>query len=876
MKWLTRIAAAITAAAVIAGTVLTSHFVIYSPFEPEAICTGEKNFAAAQYYAMGVWQISVLGQDGTRQKQYAVDTYSNVSNAVELSYDKGVYYFWDFANADKKINSYMMNEEEKDKQILKVYQLAGDTKEAPHETKLLLSSDERVCGMHVYHGTMSAVAVKTVGYRTQFTVYTAAVGSTKFNEAYSLLMPLLYVRDAVYCPDGMLCVLSSAGRAYLYSAERQTRCLDDRTGYCKSSIDLNGRLCLAHETGEICCWKQEEWSSETAMTDFTKKLQENIPSLNQCCDMDILSDKFASAVFQTNDGDKYALFYRNGIPLYKDRIPDYSWWQAVLLFCGILVLYLAAAVVLWLAVLNCFSENATLKYRLAFVSLTAAAIALASVQFGLIKQYRWQEKVQCWEQMAMLLEYAGVYLEADSSEELAMLAAVDPDELPKLTKQCSLTEELREFVSRNHTQWNQYVLMMNDDNMNLRTVAGADETMGRTVDQLFDQQTAEQLTDLWHGKCDCVTGSYKRCGADWKYIAKRFDDTESGSSGILLLQTVSENINEKDVLLIIAIAVLYLMTILFITLLHRRLCKALRPLSKIEQEAKCIMQHGTFDEEIIRGSNEIALLTRRFQNAVYELTTSMEKSRQSFASYSRFLNHGWIELLGRENLFQIHAGNRAECQAAVLEMRMIPHIGVTEEKLYEKLLTVIRSSGGIPERLDPERMRFLFPQGSTSAICAASSIRELTAHEYEMVAVVDFGTVEICVLGDEQDSRMHSCLAGEAETFPLMRRVCGEYGCDIIATDAAVQSIENFRNIFNSRFVGFFQLSGNDSVPVRLVEILPQKHGDTFEKAVGQYLSGEYANAFTGFCQVLEHHPEDHAAVYYLQLCSRALNGEGE
>ena len=874
MRWYIRLAAALTAVAVLAGAVLTISSLTDTLFEPSAVCTGKESYAVAQHSSGDKWQITILGRKGERKKRYKIRTNNKISSKVKLTYDNDSYYFWDIADTRDKNDRNKADKEEENGQTLKVYQITGGKRKLSKK-KFSFSSNEQLYGMHVYQDTMSVVSSQVVkGNKTKFTVYTSRMDEEVINKPYSVTLLMPYIRDAVFCSDGMLYILSSAGRIYTCSEGKRLYCLDNRTGYYKICNDQNDIPYFLNEDGTISCLAGP-YQLKPVMKNFTAEFSENS---DQCTDMDILSEKDASVIYEKDEGQWCAQLFHNEKNVCVEQIADYLRWQKVLLFIGILILYATAAFLLWIAVLKCLSDDASLKYRMAFVCLTSACIAITGITVGLSKLYDRQKGEQSWEKMVILLHYAEVYLDPASHEELMLLEQKDSDALAQMKDESGFMTELRNYISSNHKQGNQYLLIVPDKNNKLYVIAGTDDMIGRPLVQICGKESIQQLEKLYNAETDSVNGYETRCGEKWMYIAKRFGNSDNSVRGILLMRSPDSKIEGKSIRILLAIGVLYLMILLYITLLHCRFCKVIRPLSEIEQQANSVMLQGSFEAEPVTGRNEITLLSIRFRNAVNELIDGMEKSRLSAESYARFMNHDWTKLIGKENLYQIHAGERANCQAAVLEMRMKPRVGCKMKygQMYEKLLDVVRSNNGVPESLNPERMRFLFPQGSMSAICAASVIREVTSQDFEMAATIDYGMVEILVLGDERQSRIHSFLHGKTNIFTVMRRVCTEYGCAVLVTDSAVQAIEHFHEIFNSRFIGFFMLSGERATQLRLVEILEQKNSSTFEDAVGKYYSGEYVQAFAEFCHVLERDPDDRAAEHYLELCHRALHVEGK
>jgi len=874
MKWYTKVLAVMVFLLVCVCSVVSTCAVLVTDFIPIAVCAGEETFAVAERLK-NRWCVSVLKQNGELQcdVSFSADT---SCNETALSYADGMYYFWTKEQTDSEKNTLTVHQISPEKHMV-------NTNTAHLQTE----AGEQLCGMRIHETTLSVIGWHNEENQTVLSVYLAGKDSPMFSLSQTYTMPQIYfIRNAFYQSDGSIVFLTASGRVYSVSPpERKPTLLFDgkkipASDFC---LDAEEKICLLDCDGTAIRLTDSN-TAESCLTSMCSQLSHTASgmTLSDCTDISLLSDNYAAVLFPNEDGDLCAGLYQNGMLNLLDSISHHAWWEFVLLFLGLMILMGVAVCLLIFGTWFLFRESVTMQYRVSVFCIAVAVIVLAIVTVNTYHIYTQQKEEQNWERLTIMLNNAEVYLNPEESDSLDWLAELDWDYDMQNAVENDFVQRLWAFSNADTSGNSNCLLFVLSENGGLTAVSGTSEQICRHPEQIYDKETAEQLSQLTIQNTEQLSGTFQKDGISWMYLAQPVFSIKQEKTGILVMQMPSEN--QLELRIFVTNLLLYLAVIGFVLLLLLRIRYVLRPLQKMEVQAQKFIVSGNCDPIPIKGNNEITVLTRRFIQVVSDLKKSMEQSRRSAESYGRFVDQNWITLMEKENLSALHMGDCVKHQLAVLEMRLTPKSMLSQEDkhiqkyqmLYAGILPVIQKNNGISESISPDHMRFLFPRGCFDAVCAASVVREIVQEQFTLEAVIDYGLSEVSVCGDDDHMRICSEMQEETARMPLLHQICREFGCQILVTGESVQAIPDFQTIFNCRTVGFFRTLQNNEETIHMIEILPQRCSDVFERAVRLYQSGSYEEAFGMFFAVLEKNPDDHAATRYLHLCHQALQKTGK
>lgn len=870
MKWYTRLLVFLVIAGIIAGSGFATEYILKSEFRPADVCAGEEGFAVSEQFD-GNWYVTVFDKEGKRDETYLMSLPAPIWDS-ELSYADGIYYFW---LLDKEKTGISVD-------VRAIYP-SGDIT----HTILGIDGTEQIVGMTVHEETMSVVSVRTAEEGTVVNVYTAGKDAPGFLPIYTGTLPRHFVRKAYYRSDGTVVYLTAGDSIYSFSTlDQKPRPKRLCKGASELYLNAEEEICFRDSDGNLRLADDPESEYLPEMGEFLTGMTSE--------DVSILSDSF-SAVSYSSEENWYTAYMQNGRAVVVDRGYRTAWWVYALVYALVLLLTVALVSFAINGVVSFFQSGVSILYRTRVILFFSGAAVIIAVTGCVVSRYKEQQAMQDWESISLIYNTASNFIDPWNLENVESFAQMDRDTQGGKLYSDPNFKALNDFSELCVRRGVIVSLLTFDKDGELTAITGTSDMLGMRLSAIYDSATVEEIYKNLKDNYG-TDGEFREKGVDWHYGAFPVISVTDGTvSSVMLVQIpeqrgVFSNVSFiqtpeitasqgfSDGLVFASLGVVYTAVIAFGILLFSRLRKSLKPLRDMEQQAQQFTLTETYSDIKFKGNNEISLLVRRFQEAVSELAQGLKKSRRSVESYGRFLDKKWVGFFRRENLFQLNAGASVTMALTVLEIRFSlkgePEKSMTPEqkqRLLENVLPVVRRNGGVVERISPENMKIVFAGDSEYALYSASMIRERCSGEYTMCAVIDGGTAQVSVMGDEENSRFVTEFEDEDRRLSLMRRICSEFGCEIAVTGEITELIPQFQSIFNSRIIGFF---GMDGGKMRVVEILPQRCSEAFERGVSLYYSGECAEAFEQFCRVLEKNPDDMAAVRYLRLCNDVLHGD--
>ncbi len=870
MKWYSKllIALSLIAAAVFSG--FASFRILQRDFEPLTIAVGTENYAIAEKEGDS-FRITVLDEKG----DYLYDEKQTLSLPAERSslsamhYDNGVYYLWETGTETTGEAS--------------VYVHAASGEEGAQSRAVHLEQgSSTLIGMQMQGGTLCAILSEVMDKGIILSVHLAGVDSAVFTPAESYQVSGFYsVRSAVYCDNGSVMFLTGDGSVHEVVPGSSAPVLRyDGTDEPAAKLYMNGQqeVCLLDCDGKILRLNSD-MQTEIYLTAMLSHIQHNHPEMDMkyCTDLSVADDSHAAMLFTDETGVLYSALYQNGMLQIVSSVERYSWlvYAAVFLagFCIITLLeYLAAGCTLYFT-----NETVSLKKRICVVFVLLAAVILTIVTVLVYQFYHTQKTEQRWERLTITLNNTVLYLNTEEHASLEWMKASEKETFSDA--QWLFVRKIRSLPQDENMP---SCILFAGDQSRLTAVSGTAQQIGLTPEQLYLPEDAARIyAALEKGSGQNISWQFRQNGKDWMAMGTAIY-TGDVPAGVIVMQMSMEEQTDYQILFVTGL--LYLAVAVFFLLMLARIHFVLRPLHHMEQRAEEFTVKGNCLPLPVKGHNEIAMLTLRFNHAIRELRESMQQSERNAKAYSRFVSKDLIALMSREKLSEVHVQDKVQRFLTILYLRIRPadEACTLEESmqqydaLYAHILPMIQKNGGIPERISLREMRVLFSESSLNAVCAASVIREYTEGSFLIDAVIDCGMTSLTVYGAEHHVNICTCMQREQARIPLMRRVLEEFGCRILITGEVAQAISDFSLVFNSRTIGFFEEEDESPQPIHMIEILPQRCSDLFETAARLYRSGNYTEAFILFSEVVEKNKNDAAAVRYLYLCNQAFHQNRE
>ncbi len=797
--------------------------ILGEPAEPLEIAAGSDDFVTARKIG-GKYSLSFWNEKGARLKTVKIPI-GDGKRTVGLDFADDKYCLWN-TNDEFRITAYV----------------------AERENGLISSVvgefDGEILGTQAVEERLYFVTLNELEENCAFRVYRAENDASEFvrvgDKRYDFYCgEKIAPRKAVYLPEAaLLVVLDSAGGVRLISAD-------------------GSRTVIGGGAERICCNEKGYVFVKMSdggvfyidpLNDRQKELFRE-PEISGCTKLSVFGELRSAVLFRNNDDRVTAAVYANGRVTLLTKLQRHS----ILLYLPLFVPITAAVMLLELLAAGCVCYAAQrripLTRRITAACVMTAAVVLESISMIIYSSYNSQKEDQQWNRLTVSLNNISVFLKSGEQARFA-------DKLKALSGKAN-------------------AFCPNADGRYV-AVFQRPENNGLTPIQIYGRAVAERISELENGNESTVKYEFRDNGKRYIALAGAVDAPDGKRAVISVSMPFNSSV---DFQVIFASALLFIVFTLFLLVLLIRIRRALLPLAVMERRIDDFCREPSAKPVKPVGHNEITMLTKRFNEAVSDLSGSIKKSEKSAAAYRRFVSKDITALMGGENLSEIHAGDFCEKMLVILyaDFRQKNPSENTEREfmrlneLYKRVIPVITANGGMIQWESASSFKALFYKREFEAVCAAVTVRELSADDFDTRLIIDRGKTVLRAYGTQE----HTCLSAELsenrERIALMKEVIAAFGVEIIVSGEASESVPRFSETFNHRMLGVFHTKKNDETPITIYEISAQKCKDSFDKAVNAFMSGNYSEAFSMFFEIVGRNAADSAAVKYLYLCDEML-----
>jgi adenylate cyclase len=295
---------------------------------------------------------------------------------------------------------------------------------------------------------------------------------------------------------------------------------------------------------------------------------------------------------------------------------------------------------------------------------------------------------------------------------------------------------------------------------------------------------------------------------------------------------------------------------------------------------------------------ESALL---YEKNILEAREREEAMRRVYEVTGKFVPYEFIQSLGHDVITDVKLGDQVEKIVTVLFSDIRDYTTLSEQmtpeenfsfvcSFNERMGPIIRQHNGFINQYLGDAIMAIFPGNAADALSAAiamqKEVRELNRKReinnrlpIKIGVGMHTGPLIMGITGDE-DRMDATTISDTVNTASRLESLTKYYKGNIIISDATLQQISN-HEIFHLRHLGMVQLKGKHA-PISIHEcfsgnVLPelQKKLDTlaiFNEGISKYINRRFDNAVTAFQNVLDVHPEDLTAKFFLTNATRYVN----
>lgn len=311
------------------------------------------------------------------------------------------------------------------------------------------------------------------------------------------------------------------------------------------------------------------------------------------------------------------------------------------------------------------------------------------------------------------------------------------------------------------------------------------------------------------------------------------------------------------------------------------------------------------EEVLARVQTHLALrnLQRRLQEAnsileqrVQERTAELVRLN---AAMERFVPREFLEFLHKGTLAEVQLGDQVQREMTILFSDIWGFTTRSEQlspaktfaflnDYLERVSPLIRQQNGFIDKYLGDGLMALFPGTADDAVRAAIAMHQEVARHNAAIVGQDLppmrigvgmhtGSLMMGILGEKE--RLQGTVISDAVNLAgRLEELTRTYGVSTVISEQTLQRLQD-PSAYRTRFLGCVHVKGKreeiavyevlDGEPEEMVQLKLATQAD-FEAGLRLYHEGQHAEASNHFGQVLQQHPEDTAAQFYLGCTSGA------
>jgi class 3 adenylate cyclase len=302
------------------------------------------------------------------------------------------------------------------------------------------------------------------------------------------------------------------------------------------------------------------------------------------------------------------------------------------------------------------------------------------------------------------------------------------------------------------------------------------------------------------------------------------------------------------------------------------------------------------------GAIESALL---YEKNIKEARESEEAMRKVYEVTGKFVPYEFIGALGHKVITDVHLGEHVEKIVTVLFSDIRDYTTLSEKmtpeenfsfvcSFNERMGPIIRRNGGFINQYLGDAIMAIFPGNAVDALQTAIEMRraleELNAERrlmdlplIQMGVGMHTGPLIMGITGDHH--RLDATtIADTVNTASRIESLTKYYKAGIIISEASFRQLHDISD-FHLRHLGLVQLKGKQEA-IGIYECFSadtemERHFKTstlaiFNEAMMYYVNQSFESARKAFQEVIELHPYDRTAAFFLQRSEQLLSGVKE
>lgn len=264
------------------------------------------------------------------------------------------------------------------------------------------------------------------------------------------------------------------------------------------------------------------------------------------------------------------------------------------------------------------------------------------------------------------------------------------------------------------------------------------------------------------------------------------------------------------------------------------------------------------------------------------------------SAYNRFIPIEFLKSIGRESILDVQLGDQIQQEITVLFCDIRSYSTLSESMtpkenfnflnaFLKRVAPLIKQHNGFINQFLGDGVMALFLKSTGDSIRSSIAIQK-ELHNYNQDRIrenrlpieagigLHNGPLMMGIIGHE-DRMDPGVVSDTVNTAARMEGLTKYYGASIILSESTLQKVPN-PSIFNYRALGIVQVKGKNQA-LKIYEVfdgdkenlfeLKLKTKDDFEEGLNNFLIKNFTEAASAFKKVLHIHPQDKAALLYME-----------
>lgn len=428
------------------------------------------------------------------------------------------------------------------------------------------------------------------------------------------------------------------------------------------------------------------------------------------------------------------------------------------------------------------------------------------------------------------------------------------------------------------------------------------EVINAPIESKYDKLTVNMFYNTANNKI-VYRGEYKDKYGEWVVLTIPVLDENENVIAVLETGTLKKSLEYQVYLgqqkintvniIIISILVLVLAILIFI---------CLYPLKELKSNVVAITNGDLTARTGVYGNDEISDISRAFNQMSGSVEYHVNELTALNKGYFKFVPSKIFKLLRKDSVIDVKLGDQINSNISILSFNVAEFdkiVGSMTSKdifkfindIFSISVPIVTKNEGVVDKFENAGLVAFYTNDGENALNTAISMAEAIKNSSSSLiannnftSAISYGQVMLGIVGNEERFAA-SAVSEHTNLSKFMREIAPKYSAKILITKAVADTIPDFQNKYNYRWIGFINTTANGEMQklydvfdgdADVMKKLKANTKELFEKGVAQYCEKKFYDARLTFIEVLKKNRGDYAAKEYLYRCDEYYRSDNK